>query len=142
MTTNPAGRASLHLAIPLLISIVTQNRQPCSSPSFPYLAGNNTIRVLDRQFSTTGLIVIAENVAAPYRYMRCDHSLLGGRWQLSSDPSQPLALGESIFLTFTLQEAVRLVERPQTGKQPRVLSMYVERVYLVTARRANSCFPV
>lgn len=30
--------------------------------------------------SLTGQIVIAENLKDGYRFMRCDHSILGGRW--------------------------------------------------------------
>jgi hypothetical protein len=38
------------------------------------------VRILNSTRSITGQIVVAENVEYGYRFMRCDHSLLGGRW--------------------------------------------------------------
>lgn len=125
LQTTPAGSVALHLAVPFIISLIAQNRSPCSTPLFPYLAANNTLRVLDRQQSTTGLIVVAENLAGPFRFLRCDHSLLGGRWLYAPGRDQPAILDESIFSAFALQEAVRLVDRPTTRSSQRVLNMQV-----------------
>lgn len=62
-----------------------------------------------------------------FRYLRADHSLLGGRWIVDGAGAvvesvlgeemkglmkgQEEGVGESIFSAFVLQEAVRLVNR-------------------------------
>lgn len=64
-----------------------------------------------RQWSNTGYISVLENTQANYRVMRCDHSLLGGEWQLTPErKSQGWKVPESIYAAFHMLEAVRLVE--------------------------------
>jgi len=131
---NPALIAGIFLFVPLLTSIRVQTRSPCTTPLFPYIAANGTMRILARTQSNTGLVVIAESLNGPFRFMRCDQSLLGGRWLVdpNGEPApgfnpKATAVGESIYSAFLLQEAVRLVEResPRAPQPPRVLNMQV-----------------
>jgi hypothetical protein len=110
-------------------------------PSFP-LVIHSSVQ------SNTGLIVVGEALPPPsyqggpdqemhsLRYLRASHSLLGGVWMghkvatLDDVPPQVdsygTALGDSIYGTFVLQEAVRLVNSSsRAGKWERALVMYV-----------------
>lgn len=51
-----------------------------SSSSLPYTALNGDLIILNSTQSITGRIVVADNLKDGYRFLRCDHSLLGGRW--------------------------------------------------------------
>ncbi|CAK5262781.1 unnamed protein product [Mycena citricolor] len=104
--------------------------EPYSHPSFPLLI-HSAVQ------SVTGLIVVGEALPPPgyrggadaemhsLRYLRASHSLLGGTWMgakvatLDSAPpptdSFGTALGDSIYATFVLQEAVRLVNSTKKG---------------------------
>lgn len=67
--------------------------------------------LLDRQWSNTGYISVLENTQANYRVMRCDHSLLGGEWQLTPERlAQGWKKSESIYAAFHMLEAVRLMD--------------------------------
>ena len=83
---------------------------------------NNTLALynytlLERRDSITGYISVLENVAAEFRVMRCDHSLLGGEWT-TAPPTRPKPrVKEPIFAIFAMLEAVRLVE-PDPGNPP------------------------
>jgi hypothetical protein len=66
------------LRLPLLVLALRE--QIFLHPVPPYLAANNTLRVLSSEKSVTGQIVVAESLTNGYRFLRCDHSLLGGRW--------------------------------------------------------------
>lgn len=67
--------------------------------------------LIDRQESITGYISVLENVAAQYRVMRCDHSLLGGEWKIAPRKGMnPPRAAEPIYAIFVMLEAVRLVE--------------------------------
>lgn len=72
-------------------------------------------RVVAKQESVTGLVIVGqyERQGRTLRYLRCDHSLLGGLW-LDPDDAQDLSLAEAIYKTFHLQEAVRLIQRPSS----------------------------
>lgn len=125
LSNNPAFYSSVALAVPFIVSIISQARSPCVPHQYPYLAANGTIRILARSNSVTGMVLVAENLEAPFRYMRCDHSLLGGRWLVASETNKTnLELNESIYTAFILQEAVRLVEQPSSGQAERALAMY------------------
>lgn len=114
--------------------------KPYTHPSFP-LVIHSSVQ------STTGLIVVGEALPPPsyrggpdqemhsLRYLRASHSLLGGVWMggkvatLDDAPPQVdsygTALGDSIYGTFVLQEAVRLVNSSsRAGKWERALVMY------------------
>ena len=47
---------------------------------YPIVSVKGGLRVLNSTQSVTGRVVVAENIADGYRVLRCDHSLLGGRW--------------------------------------------------------------
>lgn len=97
-----------------------------------------------KQHSKTGLVIVAEHTlpsGLAFRYLRADHSLLGGRWILDTldDDAFKIAsqemsgllhggqgVGESIFSAFVLQEAVRLIARvgePEDGTEEQALVM-------------------
>lgn len=64
--------------LPLLVLVLRQ--QLYLHPVPPYTIDDGTLRVLHSEQSLTGQIVVAENIRDGYRFMRCDHSILGGRW--------------------------------------------------------------
>lgn len=74
---------------------------------------NVTVNLLARTDSVTGTIIVGEyaenHMPSPLRYLRADHSLLGGRWVGEKKSGSPG--GESIYAAFVQQEAVRLVQR-------------------------------
>lgn len=99
---------------------------------FPYRSHDYPLRILSSQDSVTGVVVVGEllppevEMADPtilhsIRYLRASHSLLGGVWigsgitsldGIASRTDQAgIPLGDSIYSTFILQEAVRLVSR-------------------------------
>ncbi|KAJ6539617.1 spermine/spermidine synthase [Mycena capillaripes] len=111
--------------------------KPYLHPSFP-LVIHSSVQ------STTGIIVVGEALPPPsyrggpdaemhsLRYLRASHSLLGGMWMggkvatLDDVPppvdSYGASLGDSIYSTFVLQEAVRLVNSSsRAGKWERAL---------------------
>jgi hypothetical protein len=76
------------------------------------LFSTQNFTILARQESITGYVSVLENDGdQAFRLMRCDHSLLGGEWQVT-----PVALSkgqkqrETIFSVFVMLEAVRLVK--------------------------------
>ncbi|KIM46329.1 hypothetical protein M413DRAFT_441412 [Hebeloma cylindrosporum] len=105
--------------------------QVYTHPTYP-------LQVLSAEQSVTGLITVVEWLPPPdyqvennqqlhsVRYLRASHSLLGGVWTHDKiqvlDDEQPLMdlaggpLGDSIYSTFVLQEAVRLVNSTKAGK--------------------------
>ncbi|KAG8844474.1 hypothetical protein FRB91_002595 [Serendipita sp. 411] len=70
---------------------------------------NVTVNLLARTDSVTGAIVVGEYVEEGIRFLRADHSILGGRW--IGDRAHGESLGDSIYGAFTQQEAVRMVKR-------------------------------
>ncbi|KAF2770460.1 S-adenosyl-L-methionine-dependent methyltransferase, partial [Teratosphaeria nubilosa] len=67
--------------------------------------------LLDRTWSNTGYISVLEDQNLNYRVLRCDHSLLGGEWQLTTERrSSGWLVNEPIYAVFQMLEAVRLVE--------------------------------
>lgn len=119
----------LPLCLPILVAAMVLSLPPTASPPFPYTraaasskslstpSSPGTIRVLDRAHSTTGLILVGEHVEEQFRFMRADHSLLGGRWVGKRVAPGTDGLGDSIYSTFVLQEAVRLAKRNSTGTE-------------------------
>ena len=83
----------LLLRLPLLILAVRQ--QIFLRPTPPYYSANGTTRVLHSEKSITGQIVVAEHLTRGYRFLRCDASLLGGRWMRPGSDSQDVDLGDS-----------------------------------------------
>jgi hypothetical protein len=96
---------------------------------------NTTTKLLNRRESSTGLITVSENLINGEwsRLLRCDHSLLGGLWigparrAIAKDSgvariesvemdAKAIERAESVYATFLIQEAVRLVDRsPEAG---------------------------
>ena len=130
--------------IALLPILATTFLTLCTPPtrplSLPHTVYNSTdpssplLRILSSTQSITGRIVVAENYEHGFRYLRADHSLLGGVWigdkVYSMDASEEARftmdvngekLGDSIYSAFVLQEAVRLMERE--AKQEKALIM-------------------
>ncbi|KAG8895077.1 hypothetical protein FRC00_008043, partial [Tulasnella sp. 408] len=111
----------------------TRTSRPCSTIEFPYIAGRNgTVRILAQKQSVTGLVQVAEELDTGFRYMRCDHSLLGGVWigeervgslrttRWENPPAggtdlEGVKLGDPIYSAFMLQDAMRLFERGPTA---------------------------
>ncbi|TFK71758.1 spermidine synthase [Pluteus cervinus] len=105
-------------------------KEPYDHAAFP-------LRVLSSVQSITGLISVAEIPPPPgeedseeimhsVRYLRASHSILGGVWTdqkvMVIDDQKPVfdsegkPLGDSIYAAFVLQEAVRFVQSPSSGK--------------------------
>ncbi|CAE6475218.1 hypothetical protein ACGC1H_005179 [Rhizoctonia solani] len=115
-------RSYLPLAIPFLLAQVSKRTAPHLIRTEPWVSASGNVRVLARTDSTTGVVVVAENLVDKFRYLRCDHSLLGGMWIAGSrSPLNSDGLGDSIYTAFVLQEAIRLVERPNHDSQDRSL---------------------
>lgn len=103
-----------------LSTILLTNLQALVSPygSGPYANSlldvslqSQNYTLLARHWSNTGYLSVLENTAANYRVMRCDHSLLGGEWQLTSQRRlEGWRVPESIYAVFTMLEAVRLLD--------------------------------
>ena len=91
-------------------------RPPYRHPSYP-------LHILSSTQSLTGLIVVGEGLLRrdaknPIRYLRASHSILGGVWTEKNAIAETdtevvddtgTSLGDSIYSTFVLQEATRLV---------------------------------
>ena len=123
---------SILLAIFAVISrshLVSQPRGAAySHPSYP-------LRILSVERSVTGLIVVGQGQivqpsehdsgsAHTIRYLRASHSILGGVWVSAADTELSAAaderasvLGDSIYTAFVLQEATRLVNSTEKGRQ-------------------------
>ncbi|WVF71495.1 hypothetical protein IAT40_006301 [Kwoniella sp. CBS 6097] len=106
----------LLLRIPLLILALRQQiflRPPAGQP---YVTANGDLRIISSERSLTGQIVVAENLKDGYRFLRADHSILGGRWirevsDQSATGGKRTEMGDSIFATFNLQEVAVLAQR-------------------------------
>lgn len=88
---------------------------------------HNNIRILNSTQSTTGRIVVGEllpgkdsQYSTAIRYLRADHSLVGGKWLLPGGK-----LGESIYPAFYVQEAVRLINPQPKNKNAVLLGLGV-----------------
>lgn len=126
------------LSVPAILFLFPALWSPTLSGSgiFPYRSQNYPLRILSSKDSVTGVVVVGEllppkaEVADPttihsIRYLRASHSLLGGVWigssvtSLDGVPSRTdqggTPLGDSIYHTFLLQEAVRLVTNNLQG---------------------------
>ena len=81
--------------LPLLVLALRQ--QIFLHPKTPYVTSDDQIRVLSSEQSLTGRIVVAENLRDGYRFLRCDHSILGGRWirQVPDGAEMRTDLGDS-----------------------------------------------
>ncbi|KAG6842028.1 hypothetical protein C0991_003554 [Blastosporella zonata] len=128
-----ASLALLGTTYPFLTSPVLPHPLPA-----PYTRPKSSIIIHSAVQSVTGLIVVGEALSPAdhdgsddeemhsVRYLRASHSILGGVWMGSKvmilDHAEPFKdslgapLGDSIYSTFVLQEAVRLVNSTARGK--------------------------
>ena len=94
----------------------------------PYVRGNVTI--LSSKQSVTGVIVVGETPRggedySRMRYLRASHSLLGGVWigeraatmdaSVATYDAAGNRLGDSVYITFLIQEAVRQIDSTSRG---------------------------
>lgn len=72
----------LFLRLPLLVLALRQQifLRPPGERSDPYVTAHGELRVLSSEQSLTGRVVVGDNLKEGYRFLRCDHSILGGRW--------------------------------------------------------------
>jgi hypothetical protein len=68
----------LLLRLPLLIIALQQ--QVFQRPSAPYLAAKGQLQILSSARGVTGQVVVGEELTRGFRFLRCDASILGGRW--------------------------------------------------------------
>ena len=131
-------RTTLLVAFTILWSIISpQFTNPILPHPLRELFTHPTGRLQIRSAvqSVTGLIEVGETLPSPrgeedsmrsVRYLRADHSLLGGVWTkdravaLDNEPliedSYGAKLGDTVYSTFALQEAARLVDSTETGR--------------------------
>ncbi|KAG8901881.1 hypothetical protein FRB99_005021 [Tulasnella sp. 403] len=123
----PVKLAACALALSSLY--VSKTNRPCNTPVYPYVAGKNgQVRILAAADSVTGMVLVGESLNSGFRYLRCDHSLLGGVW-IGEDKVAAISttkynkataggvdlqgdrLGDSIYTAFLLQDGMRLFKR-------------------------------
>ncbi len=82
--TAPASTSPARFTIPRValftVALLAVQRHLFALPSTPYTAIPGRLRILHAAHSVTGLVVVGENIKDGYRFLRCDHSLLGGRF--------------------------------------------------------------
>jgi hypothetical protein len=104
----------LFFAIPAVLHTLFTNPHHYAAGTTNIL--NNTLAeyrysILDRHDSKTGYISVIENLKDGYRALRCDHSILGGEWQLTPDRrAAGQTVKETIYSVFTMLEAVRMIK--------------------------------
>jgi hypothetical protein len=131
------------LVVVLLLPLLLRSFAFLHSKTPPYTHPSSPLRILSSTQSLTGLIVVGEGVPFddakegdmlyPIRYLRASHSILGGVWTSNTVPAsqsmpftvdeQDTRLGDSIYSTFILQEATRLVNSTGKDKLENVLVM-------------------
>lgn len=101
-------------ALPVVVAILALIITPFA-PSAP--AG---LSVLSQTYSTTGFIQVVDNHLSkpPFRYLRCDASILGGAWLVPGTGNNRAleVLGDSIYASFVLQDAIRLAQGPKDNR--------------------------
>ncbi|KAG9032215.1 hypothetical protein FRB95_001694 [Tulasnella sp. JGI-2019a] len=127
--SSTIGLKAAGLVLNFALLYTSQSNRPCNIPQYPYISGGRgEVKVLASANSVTGRIVVAENLRDGFRYLRCDHSILGGVW-LGEDKIAAISstqnnivpaggvdyngtrLGDSIYSAFVLQDALRLFLR-------------------------------
>lgn len=140
-------RAWMVYILPALCTSLALFTAPARPLSLPYTHPNAPLRVLSSIPSVTGRIVVGEELKHGLRYLRADHSILGGVWigkhhlrrRMDTDDdmgglgvvtdAKGEPLGDSIYTAFVLQEAARLQARARPAKN--ALIMYVnDNIYL------------
>lgn len=114
--------------LPALWWNFTQNTMCVVHPSLNQTLAQYNHSLIARHESLTGYISVLDNTDMRYRVLRCDHSLLGGEWQMVPKGyqwDQDREFKEPVYAIFVIMEAVRLVDPPpkaRDGKQ-RALAM-------------------
>ena len=113
--------SKMHIATiaPLLLTMIIDPHT--TSPSATRLLQSSlqlqNWTLLDRGDSITGYVSVLENQSMQYRVLRCDHSLLGGEWQVTDQRKKDgIVVPEPIYAVFEMLEAVRLVQTPSSTK--------------------------
>ena len=119
------------VAATVFLIVLSLTQPPLRILSFPYVHPTSPIRILSSSQSVTGRIVVGEDLNHGFRYLRADHSILGGVWigdkvvRIGEDGKMQRAgdvqgsglfrtdihgakLGDSIYSAFVLQEGARL----------------------------------
>ena len=116
----------------LLAYIMSLNSLHCPTslrPNFPTVYSNTSL-LLASQFSNTGVIVVGEHETRgqTFRYLRADHSILGGMWigaarnelqhetkSLIVDDEEAVRRAESIYVSLLLFTLSFMVSDEQIG---------------------------
>jgi hypothetical protein len=143
------------LLLPMLPVILPYLAAPMPYPQpMPFTLPDHPLRILSSVQSRTGRVVVGDMlptidsaITSSSRFLRVSHSLLGGVWtgeKVASKNKKPMnkdmrgePLGDSIYSTFVLQEAARLVnstKKAKAGKFENALIMCVKG-YAVTSSR-------
>ncbi|EJD48018.1 S-adenosyl-L-methionine-dependent methyltransferase [Auricularia subglabra TFB-10046 SS5] len=109
--------------IPSFVCFLASLAYPNRPLQLPYKDPNGIMRVIAAETSVTGRIVVQENHEIGFRFLRADHSLLGGQW--IDVPSSKGQLGDSIYTAFLLQEGARFVQRPKQQKKKRESALII-----------------
>ena len=118
-------------AIPAAMHTITSNPHyygPKATRVLNHTLAAYDYALIERRDSITGYISVLQNKKDGFTAMRCDHSILGGEWDLNPDRmKQGQIVKETIYSAFTMLEAVRLIKTdiysPDTEKD--ALFMYV-----------------
>ncbi|KZV96373.1 S-adenosyl-L-methionine-dependent methyltransferase [Exidia glandulosa HHB12029] len=113
---RPTGNAWAPYIFPSLICFLASLAYP-NRPlqPLPYTDSTGVARIIAASTGVTGRIVVEENLEMGFRFLRADHSLLGGQW--IDVPQKRGQVGDSIYTAFLLQEGVRFVQRASTTSE-------------------------
>ncbi|EJD07975.1 S-adenosyl-L-methionine-dependent methyltransferase [Fomitiporia mediterranea MF3/22] len=117
------------------VTLFCLSQPPMAIRSLPYAHSNGLLRILSSTPSVTGRIVVGEDKTHGFRFLRADHSLLGGVWigdkylgkmddgaEFVRD-KDGVKLGESIYSAFVLQEAARLQQKDEPHQNALVIGL-------------------
>lgn len=119
--------------LPILVTVLSLSFPPARIRFLPYTTHNGLLRILSSTPSITGRIIVTDDYVHGFRFLRADHSILGGVWinprymqKMDQDAEFILdkegdKLGDSIYSAFVLQEAVRLQERETPHKNALIM---------------------
>ncbi|KAH8115415.1 S-adenosyl-L-methionine-dependent methyltransferase [Phellopilus nigrolimitatus] len=123
------------IIFPVLATLFALSLPPTRLHSLPYVHPNGLLRILSSTPSVTGRIIVGEDYTHGFRFLRADHSLLGGVWigdnhlaKMDKDAvyardKNNVRLGDSIYSAFVLQEAARLQEKETPHKDALIIGL-------------------
>jgi hypothetical protein len=104
----------LAFAVPAMIHTMFSNPHHYALATTKYVNGtlyDYQYGLVDRRDSITGYISVVHNKKDGYLAMRCDHSMLGGEWLVTSKRKREgMDKRETVYAVFTMLEGVRLVK--------------------------------